>query len=114
MPWNQSNNEKDPWGRDNNQSPPDLDAVINKLVSSFGKLFGAKDTSNGANGGGGKKGSSFMPAHERVKMIRAFECVDACVEAVDEDRTVRKTLELLSLARNFFGRQLDNRLLLIN
>ena len=32
MPWNQSNNEKDPWGRDNNQSPPDLDAVINKLV----------------------------------------------------------------------------------
>ena len=31
-----------------------------KLVSSFGKLFGAKNTSNGANGGGGKKGSSFM------------------------------------------------------
>ena len=60
MPWNQSNNEKDPWGRDNNQSPPDLDAVINKLVASFGKLFGAKNTSNGANGGGGKRGSSFM------------------------------------------------------
>ena len=57
MPWNQSNNEKDPWGRDNNQSPPDLDAVINNLTSAFGKLFGVKSAGNGASGGG-KKGSS--------------------------------------------------------
>ncbi len=60
MPWNQPNNEKDPWGRDNNQSPPDLDAVINNLTSAFGKLFGVKNTGNGASGGGGKKGSSIL------------------------------------------------------
>ena len=29
MPWNQSNNDKDPWERDRRQSPPDLDAALN-------------------------------------------------------------------------------------
>ena len=57
MPWNQSDNEKDPWGRDKSQSPPDLDAVINKLMTSFGGLFGSKKSSNGGGGGGGKSSS---------------------------------------------------------
>ena len=42
MPWNQSNNGKDPWERDKRQSPPDLDAVINKFLSSFGGILGSK------------------------------------------------------------------------
>ena len=33
MPWNQPNKEKDPWDRDRRQAPPDLDAVLNKLMS---------------------------------------------------------------------------------
>jgi hypothetical protein len=33
-----------------------------------------------------KKGKPFMPARERVKMIRALSCVDAAIEAVDDDR----------------------------
>eukprot|EP00924_Labyrinthula_sp_SR-Ha-C_P005784 maker-scaffold_14-snap-gene-5.59-mRNA-1 protein AED:0.07 eAED:0.07 QI:78/0/0.5/1/0/0/2/0/130 len=42
-----------------------------------------------------KKGQPFMNANERVKLVRALECVDAAVIAVDEDRTVCKTLSLL-------------------
>lgn len=42
-----------------------------------------------------KKGQSFMPAAERVKLIRSIECVDAAVEALDEDRTCCKTVRLL-------------------
>ena len=55
MPWNQSNNDKDPWERENRQSPPDLDAVINKFMSSFGGIFGSKKSSG--NSGGGKSTS---------------------------------------------------------
>ena len=42
-----------------------------------------------------KKGQPFMPARERVRLVRALECVDAAIIAVDDDRTVRKTLSLL-------------------
>ena len=40
-----------------------------------------------------KKGSSFMPEDERLKIIRSIECVDAAIIAVDDDRTVCKTLK---------------------
>jgi glycerol-3-phosphate cytidylyltransferase-like family protein len=30
-----------------------------------------------------KKGQAFMPAAERVKLVRALDCVDAAVIAVD-------------------------------
>lgn len=36
-----------------------------------------------------------MNASERIKLVRALECVDAAVIAVDHDRTVCKTLSLL-------------------
>jgi len=55
MSWNQSNNDKDPWERDKRQAPPDLDAVINKFISSFGSVLGSKKPSSG---GGRKKGGS--------------------------------------------------------
>jgi cytidyltransferase-like protein len=42
-----------------------------------------------------KKGAPFMPAAERVRMVRSLACVDAAIEAVDEDRTVCKTLAAL-------------------
>jgi len=42
-----------------------------------------------------KKGQPFMPARERVKLVRSLACVDAAVEAVDEDRSVCKTLAIL-------------------
>lgn len=42
-----------------------------------------------------KKGGPFMPARERVRLIRSIECVDAAVEALDKDRTCCKTVRLL-------------------
>jgi bifunctional ADP-heptose synthase (sugar kinase/adenylyltransferase) len=36
-----------------------------------------------------------MPASERVKLIRSIECVDAAIEALDDDRTCCKTVRLL-------------------
>lgn len=40
-----------------------------------------------------KKGSSFMPEEERLKIIRSLKVVDMTVLSIDEDRTVCKTLE---------------------
>ncbi len=42
-----------------------------------------------------KKGASFMPEDERLKIVRSLRCVDAAVLSVDEDRTVCKTLSHL-------------------
>jgi cytidyltransferase-like protein len=42
-----------------------------------------------------KKGKPFMPAKERVKIIRSLECVDAAIIACDKDRTVCETIRLI-------------------
>eukprot|EP00929_Paragymnodinium_shiwhaense_P017640 TRINITY_DN127141_c0_g1_i1.p1 TRINITY_DN127141_c0_g1~~TRINITY_DN127141_c0_g1_i1.p1 ORF type:complete len:153 (-),score=23.84 TRINITY_DN127141_c0_g1_i1:174-632(-) len=42
-----------------------------------------------------KKGQPFMPARERVKLVRSLACVDAAIEAVDDDRSVCKTLSII-------------------
>lgn len=43
-----------------------------------------------------KKGKSFMPEGERVKILEALRDVDEVVLSVDKDRTVCATLELLA------------------
>eukprot|EP00930_Biecheleria_cincta_P057320 TRINITY_DN43283_c0_g1_i1.p1 TRINITY_DN43283_c0_g1~~TRINITY_DN43283_c0_g1_i1.p1 ORF type:complete len:565 (-),score=103.75 TRINITY_DN43283_c0_g1_i1:111-1652(-) len=40
-------------------------------------------------------GAISLPARERVKLVRSLQCVDAAVEAVDEDTSVAATLRLL-------------------
>lgn len=42
-----------------------------------------------------KKGKVLIPAVDRIKVVRALECVDLVIESVDEDRTVCKTLAAL-------------------
>ena len=42
-----------------------------------------------------KKGTSFMPEGERLKIIRSIRCVDSAIISTDEDRTVCKTLRLI-------------------
>ena len=42
-----------------------------------------------------KKGKSFMPCSERVKVVRELECVDIAIESIDKDRTVCETLKIL-------------------
>ena len=42
-----------------------------------------------------KKGSIFIEASERMKVVRGFRCVDMVVESVDKDRGISRTLEIL-------------------
>ena len=39
-----------------------------------------------------KRGTSFMPENERLKIVRSLRCVDMAILAVDDDVTVCKTL----------------------
>lgn len=39
-----------------------------------------------------KKGKEFMPANERLKLVRALRFVDACIIAPDADHTVCKAI----------------------
>jgi len=42
-----------------------------------------------------KKGFEFMPANERMEIVKALECVDEVIESVDEDASVCKSLALV-------------------
>lgn len=42
-----------------------------------------------------KKGRAFMPAAERLRLIRSLQMVDSAVIACDKDRTVCETLKMV-------------------
>ena len=42
-----------------------------------------------------KKTKSFMNQYERLQIIRSLKCVDGAIIAVDKDRTVRETLQII-------------------
>lgn len=49
-----------------------------------------------------KKGKSFMPFEERMKLISELKCVDMVIGSIDTDRTVCKTLEMLDPRPDYF------------
>lgn len=49
-----------------------------------------------------KKGKSFMPIDERIKIIEELKCVDYVVKSIDTDRTVCKTLESINPRPTYF------------
>lgn len=53
MAWNEpgGNKDKDPWGNNNDQGPPDLDEAFRNLTNNVTSLFGGKR--RGGSGGGG-------------------------------------------------------------
>jgi modulator of FtsH protease HflK len=56
MAWNEPGKDKDPWknnDKKNDQGPPDLDVIFQKLSKLFGGLFGKKPSSGEGNNGGG-------------------------------------------------------------
>ena len=56
MAWNQpdGNGDRDPWGnRGRQQGPPDLDEILRKLQSQWGRVFGRRPAGGGRSGGGG-------------------------------------------------------------
>ena len=62
MAWNQpdGNGDRDPWGnRGRQQGPPDLDEILRKLQSQWGRIFGRRPIGGGRSGGGGGSGWGF-------------------------------------------------------
>ena len=49
-----------------------------------------------------EKGKAFMPADERIGIIKEFKCVDYVIKSIDIDRTVCKTLETVEPKPNYF------------
>jgi cytidyltransferase-like protein len=49
-----------------------------------------------------KKGKAFMPADERIAIIKELKCVDYVVKSIDLDRTVCKTIETLDPKPTYF------------
>eukprot|EP00927_Polykrikos_kofoidii_P018814 TRINITY_DN1876_c0_g1_i1.p1 TRINITY_DN1876_c0_g1~~TRINITY_DN1876_c0_g1_i1.p1 ORF type:complete len:171 (+),score=29.46 TRINITY_DN1876_c0_g1_i1:111-623(+) len=42
-----------------------------------------------------QKGHAFMPACERVRLVRSFGCVDVAIESTDDDLSVCKSLSMI-------------------
>ena len=63
MAWNQpdGNGDRDPWGnRGRQQGPPDLDEILRKLQTQWGRVFGRRPGGAGRSGRGGSgRGFSF-------------------------------------------------------
>ena len=52
MAWNEppdGDKNKDPWGKNGNQGPPDLDEIVQKMQKGIGGIFGNKPTKKGNN-----------------------------------------------------------------
>ena len=59
MAWNQpdGNGDRDPWGnRGRQQGPPDLDEILRKLQTQWGRLFGRRPSGGGPPGRSGSGG----------------------------------------------------------
>ena len=55
-----------------------------------------------------KKGKFFMKCSERMIILRELKSVDEVVESIDNDRTVRKTIEMIyNKYKNIYGDCLD-------
>jgi membrane protease subunit HflK len=57
MPWNEPGKDKDPWGQRNNDTPPDLDELLNNLKKKFSGLLGG----NSGNSGKGDSNKGTAP-----------------------------------------------------
>eukprot|EP00927_Polykrikos_kofoidii_P018815 TRINITY_DN1876_c0_g2_i1.p1 TRINITY_DN1876_c0_g2~~TRINITY_DN1876_c0_g2_i1.p1 ORF type:complete len:171 (+),score=31.53 TRINITY_DN1876_c0_g2_i1:109-621(+) len=42
-----------------------------------------------------EKGQAFMPARERVRLVRSLGCVDLAIESTDDDTSVCKSLSMI-------------------
>ena len=49
-----------------------------------------------------KKGKAFMPVDERIKIIEELKCVDYVFKSVDTDRTVCKSLSVVTPKPTYF------------
>ena len=61
MAWNEpgggNRGDKDPWGKRDDEGPPDLDAAFRKLQQNLSQMFGG-GSGTGSSGGGATGGLS--------------------------------------------------------
>ena len=50
---NQGDKDKDPWGKRDDQGPPDLDEAFRKLQNNLSEMFGGKGGGRGGSSSGG-------------------------------------------------------------
>lgn len=87
-PWNKGD-KKDPWNKDgkkNEQGPPDLDVVFQKLSGALGGLFGKKPPVGGSSGGG--NGNSKLLATAVVVILAVVWFVSGWYTIKESDRGV--------------------------
>jgi membrane protease subunit HflK len=92
MAWNEpgkdGKKDQDPWqsnGKKNEQGPPDLDVVFQKLSNLFGGLFGKKPSSGN---GGGKSGSGKFVIIAVLALLFAVWFVSGWYTIKESDRGV--------------------------
>jgi len=92
MAWNEpgkdGKKDQDPWqsnGKKNEQGPPDLDVVFQKLSNLFGGLFGKKPSSGN---GGGKSGSGKFVIIAVLVLLLAVWFVSGWYTVKESDRGV--------------------------
>ena len=54
MAWNEPGKDRDPWGKQDDQSPPDLDEAFRKLQNNLTGVFGGGSSGGGSGGVGGR------------------------------------------------------------
>lgn len=69
MAWNEpGGGDRDPWGKRNNDGPPELDELIKNIQNAFAGLFGGKK-SNGSKPGSSNKDVGGFPVYLLVVLL---------------------------------------------
>ena len=87
MAWNEPGKDKDPWKNDDkkdDQGPPDLDIVLQKISGLFGGLLGKKSS----NGGGGGNGSAKFLIGAVVAVLGVVWFISGWYTITESDRGV--------------------------
>lgn len=90
MSWNDQGGDRDPWGGNNQQGPPDLDEAFKKLQDKLSSIFGGNKRPSGSNGSGKGGGDFKMPVSAgllagilvAIWIVSGFYIVDPAEEGV--------------------------------
>jgi len=83
MAWNEpGGGDRDPWGKRNNDGPPDLDEMIKNIQNAFAGLFGGKK-SNGSKPGSSNKDVGGFPVY-LILILLAVAWGMASIYTLDE------------------------------
>jgi len=85
MAWNDPGG-RDPWGGNNNSTPPDLDEAFKQLKEKLQSMFGGKPGKPGA--GSSKKGGSNLPIYIGLLVLLGYWIVNSVYIVNEQERGV--------------------------